>query len=224
MKCFCAGGDQVLWRSSQLARGDRWDWWPLRWSGAPPARIPTVIDGTPCHQAWLPCFCWLFILDKTVSIFQCIALNISAITSGLISIGHTTWKLYIPVVAKWKIVCNGSPHNRTSSPAQNNFRGKVRAVLWPSLKQARILPLQQFCSDQALGTHWWWKLNRGPAFNQDYLRSGQRTFIAFFTIKCINDLQPIQIDLAANFAAMAESGPSQESPAAENWCFTQVMQ
>ena len=34
----------------------------------------------------------------------------------------------------------------------------------------------------------------------------------------------VQIDLAANFAAMAEAGPSQESPpaVAENWCFTQV--
>ena len=32
----------------------------------------------------------------------------------------------------------------------------------------------------------------------------------------------VQIDLA-NFAAMAESGPSQDSPAAENWCFTQVI-
>ena len=31
----------------------------------------------------------------------------------------------------------------------------------------------------------------------------------------------VQIELA-NFAAMAESGPSQESPTAENWCFTQV--
>ena len=80
---------------------------------------------------FLLCFCWLFILDITVSIFQCIALNISAITSGLISIGHTTWKLYIPVVAKWKIVCNGSPQNRTSSPAQNNFRGKVRSTWNP---------------------------------------------------------------------------------------------
>ena len=53
-------------------------------------------------------------------------------TSGLIStICHTTWKLYIPVVAKWKIVCNGSPQNRTSSPAQNNFRGKVRSTWNP---------------------------------------------------------------------------------------------
>ena len=33
-----------------------------------------------------------------------------------------------------------------------------------------------------------------------------------------------QIDLAANFAAMTEAGPSQESPVAENWCFTQVNQ
>jgi len=33
-----------------------------------------------------------------------------------------------------------------------------------------------------------------------------------------------QIDLAANFAAMADASPSQDSPAAvaENWCFTQV--
>ena len=27
------GGDQVLWRPTELAWGDRWDWWPLRWSG-----------------------------------------------------------------------------------------------------------------------------------------------------------------------------------------------